>query len=139
MNVALLSGRVVNSQAIDFDPSSYRFTLNGSEDITNDLCRADKFALVDDFDASQDNIRLSNERQARNGTQKAYDPRTSTTEVLADQLLNDPLGAPVEAVQSGAETFLKAAGEGAGRSIVPLTIVLIVAGVAGWFYVKGKL
>lgn len=139
MNVTLISGRVVTSQAITFDPSTYKFTLNGEEDITNDLRRSDKFALVDGFDSQQDNFRLSRERQAEEGNSHTYDERYSTTGVLKDQILNDPLGAPVEAVTRGAEIFVEAAGEGAGRSIVPLTIVLLVAGAVGFLYFKGKL
>lgn len=96
--ITLLDGRQVDPANIVFDPNSYHFTLN-SEDVTALISRADKIANWPDFDPTVDNTRLSN--QAQNGVNLPQpDLNTDTALIFANQILTDPLAAPLQSLRN---------------------------------------
>lgn len=107
MTIHLLDGSFADSNGITFDPATYHFYLRDAQgkqlDITKDLARVDKRTLVPAFDDARENLRISDEK-----TGKTYDERTSTGEIFVDQVIKDPLGAPLDAIKSGADQVLGA-------------------------------
>ena len=90
----LLDGRTVVDTAVSFDPVSYHFFLGG-EDITDQIRRTDKLRIVPNFNVERENIRLSEERGAQAGL--GNEPlNDSTGSIFVDQIVNDPLAAPME-------------------------------------------
>jgi hypothetical protein len=98
MTITLLDGRTANTDQIAFDPVTYHFTLN-SEDVTALISRADKQNNWPNFDPAVDNTRLSNQNQ--NGVNLPEpDLPTNTGGILVNQLLTDPLAAPLDSIKS---------------------------------------
>lgn len=96
--ITLLDGRQVDPANIVFDPQSYHFTLN-SEDVTALIKRADKIANWPDFDPVVDNTRLSNQAQ-NNVNLPQTDLPTNTAAIFTNQILTDPLAAPLDALKN---------------------------------------
>lgn len=98
MTITLLDGTEANTDQIDFDPSTYHFSLNG-QDVTALIKRTDKIANWSNFDPAVDNTRLSNE--AHNGVNLPQtDLPTSTVGIFTNQILTDPLAAPIDSFKS---------------------------------------
>lgn len=95
---------------ISFDPETYLFTYGDAEkDITNDIFSKDKQLLVPDFDLATENYR----RASANGDYKpgGMQPlEENTAVILADQLISDPLAAPLDALSSGFDKVIANAG-----------------------------
>lgn len=82
-----VAGQVVDTDQVAFDPSTYLFTLN-SQDITDNITRADKLANWPNFDPVIDNNRLAG---------KGVTPlTTSVTSIFFDRLITDPIEAPLD-------------------------------------------
>lgn len=97
--ITLLDGRQVALSNISFDSDTYHFTLiDTGEDVTNLISRADKLANWPDFDPTIDNTRASNE--ASGGTGPVAPLNTSTASIFTNQILTDPLAAPISALNS---------------------------------------
>lgn len=121
MTITLSDGRTEDVSAINFDTSNYHFYLN-SEDITALISRADKNANWPNFDPAVDNTRLYNE--AKGGTGPVADLPTSTVGIFTDQLLTDPLAAPLSALDSGVREALQSTGV---RIILAVGVVALIA------------
>lgn len=94
-----ISGNAYNVDQIDFDPDTYHFTYGTAQtDITNDLYAKDKYALVPDFDKALENFRRANENGDYKGSTKPLNE--STAGIFVDQLINDPLEAPLESLSN---------------------------------------
>ena len=121
-SIRLISGQSADSSQIDFNPSNYHFTLNGV-DITNDIYRADKLRLVEDFSIERENLRLSSEAPASNTPSGAgLDPLTeSTLGIFAGQIFTDPLAAPLGALDKGVGQFFGSSG---------IQTILVIGGLA---------
>ncbi len=119
--ITLTDGRQVDESHIVFDRATYHFTIN-SEDITNLIKPSDKMSNWNDFDISIDNTRLYNER--RGGVGPVDNLNDSTTSILTDQLLTDPLGAPLDALDKGVNQIIKSRGIQIG--LVGVAVVLII-------------
>lgn len=124
-DIRLLSGTSVSSLEIDFNDSTYHFSVNG-EDITNDITRADKKRLVPGFDDTKENRRLSSEhpatgRMSGHGT----DPLTeSTFGIFAGQIATDPLSAPLAALDKGVSQVFRSS----GVQLLTITAILAIVG-----------
>lgn len=107
-----ISGKFYLVNDLDFDADSYHFIYgNYQQDVTNDITRADKMLLVPDLDIDKENRRLSLEkRDGSGGTGIAEKLDESTTSILVDQLITDPLGAPIEALNNGFDKLVASPG-----------------------------
>lgn len=105
--IRLIDGTTVDPNQIYFDTVSYHFTLNG-QDITANITRADKIANWPTFDPSVDNTRLYSE--SRGGSGPIADLDTSTLDIFTQQVLTDPLAAPLDALNSGVNKVLASSG-----------------------------
>lgn len=106
----LIDGRQIDDSDVTFDSSSYHFFIPATaEDITNVIYRRDKLRLVPDFDITKENYRLSAE--IGHGAKFGDEPLDeSTTNALTDQLIHDPLGAPLAALDSGVKQLFSGSG-----------------------------
>lgn len=94
-----ISGTAYNVDQIDFDPDTYHFTYGTAQtDISNDIVAKDKYALVPDFDKAKENFRRANENGDYKGGVKALPE--STAGIFVDQLINDPLAAPLDSLSN---------------------------------------
>jgi hypothetical protein len=123
MQFTLLDGRTVAMGDIVFNPAIHHFYL-GNEDITGLLKRADKLQF-DGFDTETENSRLYVEKYIRehNG---ALPPEIGSTSVwwqFKELLINDPLGAPLDALDSGISKLWSSTGI---KVIVAAVAVLVV-------------
>lgn len=110
MNITLLDGQNVPVQEITFDTETYHFTYNG-DDITDNIRHTDKQAFFPQFDQATDNLRVYNERYtAEHGHAPAPTGSTSTLGIFADQIINDPLGAPIETLNRTVDKITSASG-----------------------------
>lgn len=128
MIISGISGREYDSEYLTLNPVSYHVTVNGGEDVTNDIRRADKIALFPGFDVETENRRLSNERAGGYGP--VGELSESTGGALLEQLATDPLGAPLDALNKGINQIFTAPG------VVKLAIILAAVGVGIWFVRK---
>ncbi len=107
MLITLINGTQLESDTLTFDPDTYHFTVNGIN-ITDDIRRVDKVALIPDFDVEKENARLFNEK--RGGTGPAAPLDDSTSSILGHQLATDPLGAPLAALDKGVSQLVNSKG-----------------------------
>jgi hypothetical protein len=120
--ITLINGRNVDEAVIAFDANTYHFTLrNTGEDVTNEIRRADKLALVSGFDIARDNNRLYAEKKGGVASGKDLEPlETNTFKIFGQQILNDPLAAPLETVDKGVKQIFASSG---------IQTLLVVAGL----------
>jgi hypothetical protein len=101
MQITLLDGRAEDTANVFFDPSTYHFSdATTGEDLTNLISRADKQNNWANFDPYTDNQRIYNETR-KGGTGPVADLPTNTGAIFADQILTNPLAAPLDALTAG--------------------------------------
>lgn len=82
---------------LEFDSATYRFYYQ-NEDITNLISRKQKRALVAGFDDQLENNRINLEKGHGSGGATNNEPLDeSTGDIFANQIITDPLAAPIEA------------------------------------------
>lgn len=110
--ITLLDNRTVDTDNVSFNRDIYHFRLNDTgEDITAKIRRRDKENNWTGFDATKDNERLYVENYVlEHGVLPPTVGSTSTWAVLANQLLTDPLGAPLEAADAAWEQVVSSTG-----------------------------
>jgi hypothetical protein len=114
----------INEAELTFNPDNYHFAFRG-QDVTNLISRADKIRLVPDFDIDRENYRLSSELGAGGYGQDALNE--SVGGIFVDQMLTDPLGAPLEALDAGVKKLLDSTGVRIlliGVTIVAMVVIL---------------
>ena len=121
MTIALLDGRRIDVGAISFNESSYQFFFR-SENITNLIRRADKNNFFPEFDPNKDNARLST------GNPNS-ELSTSTLGFFTEQILTEPLNAPLDALDNGVKKIFDSPGI---RTILIWAVVLIGIGLFVW-------
>jgi hypothetical protein len=122
MKITLLDGRTEDTANIYFDPATYHFSDTATgEDLTNQIRRADKQNNWPNFDPYVDNQRIYNETR-QGGVGPLGDLPTSTAGIFADQILTDPLAAPLDALSAGVKQVFASSG------VKTLVIVAIIAG-----------
>lgn len=106
----LISNLTIPDSDVSFDPATYHFTqISTGKDITNDIRRIDKIRLVPDFDIERENFRLSDElgNGADTGHTLGLDPlQDNTAAIFAEQIITDPLAAPLESANNLAKKLL---------------------------------
>lgn len=114
--ITLLDKRQVEESEFAFNKSNYHFTLRRTgEDVTNLIAREDKRALVPGFDDTKENYRLSVEKPVSGGGRQASEndlegATTNTAEIFGRQIIDDPLEAPLETLDSGVKKILSSSG-----------------------------
>lgn len=102
MIVTLLDGRTADSSELTFNSETYHVYWNG-EDVTNNMRQYDKRQIWPDFDQSIDNERAYAEKYFReHGTQPPPTGSSSTFVNFWQQIINDPLQAPLETLDATA-------------------------------------
>ncbi len=126
MILATISGRHLESTAIELDPTTQHFTYS-SEDVTNDLFRSDK-ATFDGFDVTLDNERIYKEKYAKEhgGSSAPVVGSTSTLDIFANQILTDPLAAPIEAVDNAVAKLTNSSGI---KTLAIVGVLIIAAAI----------
>jgi hypothetical protein len=120
LRFTLLDGTTVAVSSISL--SNNRFYVGG-EDITPKL-RLNDMRTFSGFDEKKHLARLSDDRIIRQGgTPKPVDTR-GTWELFGNQLLNEPLDAPLEALDSAVKKVVDSSGI---KSIVVLAVAGLVA------------
>jgi hypothetical protein len=115
MKITLLNGAgTIDSNSLAFDRNTYEFFSDG-RNVTDLISRADKLALVSDFDVERENERITQRKRGGGPLE------TSTTKILIGQLASDPLAAPIEALNNTANKFFA----------LPGIQKLLIVGVAG--------
>ena len=133
--IKTISGRTVDERDLAFNARTYHFSLiSTGEDVTDDIYRRDKLALVPDFDERQENYRLSVEKPASGGGRTATesdlrDLDESTGSIFADQVTSDPLAAPLEAVDKAVKQVLSSSG-------IKTILILAALGIGAAIYLK---
>lgn len=125
-SITLISGKQIPAEMVVFDERQYHFFYQGS-DITNDIYRRDKIALVPGFDIERDNYRVSAEKGS--GVRYGNEPlNDSTLDAFGNQILNDPLGAPLETLDAGVKKIMASSGIKtilfAGVAVVALVVFI---------------
>ena len=106
--ISLIDGRKVDMDAVTFG-KDYHFFLN-AEDITNQIRRADK-AKFPGFDIEVDNERIYVEKYVRqHGTLPPEVGSDSIWWNFKEQILTDPLDAPLEALDAGVNKLFASSG-----------------------------
>lgn len=124
--ITLLDDRVINPDEVTFNRNIYHFTYRG-EDITNLIRRADKRAMVDNFDDDIENQRLYVEKYVReNGVLPPEVGSTSTWAIFFDQLATDPLDAPLDALDTAVEKAFSSSGFRTLAIIGGLLVVVVL-------------
>lgn len=123
MNITLISGRVVDSDVVEFDPATHTFTLNGA-DITDDIRRNDKRKFVG-FSDEQENLRWFK----KNNPNAPETGSTSTLGLFWDQITTDPLDAPLDALDAGVNKIL-------GNTSVKIILGVVAVGVAAYVFYR---
>lgn len=123
MQFTLIDGRTVAMGDIIFNAEIHHFYL-GNEDITNLLKRADK-RQFSGFDEVTDNDRIYVEKYMRehNGELPPEVGSSSVWWNFKELLITDPLGAPLEALDSGVKKLWASSGI---KVIVAAVAVLVV-------------
>jgi hypothetical protein len=107
----LLDNRTVSDDQIAFNHETYHFTIAATgEDITDEIRRNDKLRLIPDFDVDKDNYRLSDElgNGKTSGVKFGTAPlQDNTAAIFAEQILTDPLAAPLESANKFANKLFK--------------------------------
>jgi len=125
MQITLLDGRTEDTANIYFDPATYHFSDSATgEDLTNQITRADKQNNWPNFDPYVENQRIYNETR-QGGVGPLPDKETNTGVILADQLLTNPLAAPLDALTAGVKQVFASEG---------VKTLLIVAVIGGGFF-----
>lgn len=130
--ITLLNNAQVDELDIRFDPNSYHFHLQSTgADITNALRRADKLALVPDFDVERENIRIS--RESGSGGRYGNDELSeSTWDALGNQVTHDGvLAAPLETLDNTVRQVFKSTG-------VQSFIVLGALGLGAYIFFNSR-
>lgn len=126
--ITLSDGRQVSLGNIAFDTSTYHFTLiDTGEDVTNLISRADKNANWPDFDPTVDNTRASNEAAGGSGPVAPLDD--STASIFANQILTDPLAAPINSLKGELNSVVNdiTGGSTVGKVALAAGVLLAVA------------
>lgn len=128
MNITLLDGRSVDSDNLSFDGNTYRVFL-GYEDVTNEVRRSDKVALWD-IDQDRENNRVFAENYAaKNGGQQPSPlGSTSTLGNFTQQILHDPLAAPLDLLNATVNKIFTAPG------VIKVLVISAIIGGAYWFF-----
>jgi len=101
MTIELLDGSTVDTDFLRFDEEHYHFYLGSggnAQDLTDLIRRADKLAIVEDFDVEKENERIYVEKYWRE--HKELPPEIGSDSVwwnFTEQILTDPLDAPFKA------------------------------------------
>lgn len=122
--ITLLTGDIIDPGQVHFDDSTYHFFLN-SQDITGSIKRADKLAYWPTFDPTVDNARIYNE--SRGGTGPIAPLDESTFDIFTQQIETDPLGAPLDALDTGVKKVLASSGVQTIGLVLGGGLVLILA------------
>jgi hypothetical protein len=104
MIIELLDKRRVDSSQLSIDWETYHVFLDNKEDVTRNVRQNDKVAIFPGFDRETDNLRAYNEKNGGTGPVEGLDE--STVSIFVDQMLNDPLAAPLEALDNTTEKIL---------------------------------
>lgn len=123
MNITLISGRVVDTEVIEFDPATHLFTLNG-QDITDDIKRNDKRKFVG-FSDEAENLRWFK----KNNPNAPDTSSTSTLGLFWDQITTDPLDAPLDALDAGVNKIL-------GNTSVKIILGVVAVGVVAYIFYR---
>jgi len=124
LNITLLDGRVIDADAIVFDPSDYSFSVwyadgNGKENITTLIRRADKFRFAGfDGDFYNNLLYVQAYQRRHNGALPPELDLDSTWTNFVQQILTDPLAAPLETLDNFVDQIFSSKG------------VLIIVGVS---------
>lgn len=122
MKITLLDGREEDAADIFFDADTYHFTLHPSgEDITEQIRRADKLAMVSGFDQDRENRRVYEER-SHPGSKPLGS--TSTAENFFEQITTDPLAAPLASLDAGIKKLFSSSGV---KTIAVVALIGLVA------------
>lgn len=124
MTITLLDGTQVDTGNVSFNPVTYDFTLNSDgEDLTNLITVSDKRANWPNFDITAWNNMVYNQIYAQQNEGAAPPPvgSTSTLVNFTDQILTDPLAAPLSALNTGLGQIFSTSG----------VWVLIALGIGG--------
>lgn len=95
MIIYFLDGTEVSSSDLTLDWSSYRVWL-GTENVTNEIRQSDKVKIWPGFSREKDNLRAHAEQQARRGEPVTPTGSTSTWDIFWNQIITDPLEAPLD-------------------------------------------
>lgn len=131
--ITLINGGTVGENDILFNEKTYHFTqISTGEDITNEIRRADKVRIVPGFDTEKDLLRASAEKPfSRPGTiaspQDLEMLEESTTKIFGQQILNDPLAAPLETLDAGVKKVFESSGVRTILIFAALGIVAVIA------------
>ena len=124
MNITLLDGRVIDIAAINFDPSDYSFSVwyadgNGKENITTLIRRADKMRFAGfDGDFYNNLLYVQKYQREHNGQLPPEVGSTSIWGNFVQQILTDPLAAPLETLDNFVDQIFSSKG------------VLVIVGVS---------
>lgn len=126
MRITLLNGLEADTEDIRFNPSNYHFYWGDfvSMDITDVVSRADKRSFAG-FDDTQENLRLSNIRTGANAGLEDE----STLSIFGEQIVSDPLAAPLSALDTAAGKLLSSPG-------IWFTVALVGIALAVWLVIK---
>jgi hypothetical protein len=138
MTITLRDGREVESNDLSFNRNIYHFTRRSTgEDVTNLINRADKLRIVPDFDIDSDLLRSSRERPFSGGGRVVTGPQDiepleeSTAKIFAEQILNDPLDAPLDTLDAGVKKVFESTG-------VRTILIFAALGIGAAIYFKSK-
>jgi len=127
LNITLLDGRVIDADAIVFDPSDYSFSVwyadgNGKENITTLIRRADKLRFYGfDGDFYNNLLYVQKYQLAHNGATPRELGYSNVWAQFAWQLANEPLKAPLAALDKAVDDLVNSSG---------ITTILVIGGVA---------
>lgn len=118
--ITLLDGRSVDPDKIVYDETRLSFVLMG-ETITNLIRRADKVSIWN-IDVDRENARIYAESYARDHDGALpKDLNTNTADIFFQQIVEDPLAAPLGALNRAVDRFIAAPA---------ITKILIIGGIA---------
>jgi hypothetical protein len=125
--ITLINGRNVEETDLVFNEKTYHFTQRSTgADVTNEIRRADKLALVRGFDVGRENNRLSSEKS---GAPDLEPRETNVFKIFGQQILDDPLDAPLETLDAGVNKVLKSSG-------IQTILVVAALGIAALIMLK---
>lgn len=125
MTIELLDGRMVDSGDLSINRTTYRVTNDDTaEDVTALVKQSDKVKVFWNFDRQRDNERASDDAAAARGEAPVRVGSTSIFGNFVEQIVTDPLAAPLEAAdRTIARTTKSIFGTWSGRLIVIAVVV----------------
>lgn len=115
MTITLLNGQVIDSSNVRLEADKIHFTqIDNGADITRQLKYADKLQWPD-FDWQKSDIELY-------ATHPATVLDTSTADAFFNQIANDPLKAPIDALNKGVSEIFNASGT---KTIIVAGLVIV--------------